>query len=117
MKKTIFVFTIFFFSFSAFAETEEPNAIKELRSSIRQLDLQITNLLQIIALQKKEIAHLRKLCSGAGTEATPTPVGIREPVFGIHLGETLEALRTRLKVSSSNYAFTDKAFHGQVWSV
>ena len=53
MKKTIFVFTIFFFSFSAFAETEEPNAIKELRSSIRQLDLQITNLLQIIALQKK----------------------------------------------------------------
>lgn len=116
MKKAIFIFIILLFC-PALAEIEEPNIIKELKNSIRQLDVQITNLLRIIEFQKKEITYLRKLCSEAGIDVTPVPAGISEPIFGIYLGETLETLRTRLKVSKGDYAFADKNFRGQVWSV
>jgi hypothetical protein len=116
MKKMVFIFIIFFSSF-ALAETEEPNAIKEMRIAIGQLDRETTNLLKIIELQKKEIDYLRKLCSEAGIDVTPLPVGICKPIFGIHLGETLQALRSRLKVLKSDYVFADKNYPGQVWSV
>ncbi len=116
VKKTVFIFIIFF-SPLIFAQTGEPNAIKELRNSIRQLDAEITDLLKIIELQKKEIEHLRKLCSQAGIDTSPEPNGICEPIFGICLGETLETLQSRLNISKSDYVFADKDYPGQVWVV
>ena len=116
MKKAVFVFIVLFSSF-VFAQPQEPNVIKELQGSIGQLDTEITHLLKIIELQKKEIEHLRKLCSDAGINVTPVPAGISEPIFGIYLGETLGTLRSRLNISKSDYAFADKDYPGQVWSV
>ncbi|MGA2914734.1 MAG: hypothetical protein ABSE89_01775 [Sedimentisphaerales bacterium] len=116
MKKAVFILVVLFSSV-ALAQTQEPNAILKLRDSIKQLDMEINHLLKIIELQKKEIEFLRTLCSQAGINVTPTPAGISEPVFGVYLGETLDTLRTRLRVSKSNYVFADKDWPGQVWSV
>jgi len=125
MKKTVFIFAVVFLSF-VFAQTYDPNTLEELRNAASQLNLQITNLLKIIDSQKDELARLKKLCSDAGIDTTPpaqqqqtsqTSDKISEPVFGVYLGETLESLRSRLKVSKSKYVFADKGCPGRVWSV
>ena len=120
MKKTVFLFIIFFSSSLAFAETGEPNIIAELQDSINQLKLQISNLQKIIDSQEKELARLKKICADAGidiTSAKQKSAGISEPIYGIYLGESLKTLKTRLTVSKSKYVFAGKNSHGQIWSV
>jgi hypothetical protein len=125
MKKGIFVFVIFLFS-SVCARTEEPTIIDELRNSITKLSLQVTNLQKIIESQKEEIARLRKLCADSGIDITPKKQrketskktnAVAEPFFGVYLGEPLKALRSRIKISKSNYVFADRDYSGRVWSV
>ena len=125
MKKGIFVFVILLFS-SVCARTEGPNIIDELQNSIAKLSLQVTNLQKIIELQKDEIARLRKLCSDSGIDITPKEQrketskktsAITEPFFGVYLGEPLKALRSRIKISKSNYVFADMDCSGRVWYV
>ncbi|MGB8225502.1 MAG: hypothetical protein WCE45_01350 [Sedimentisphaerales bacterium] len=124
MKKTIFIFAVLFFSFVS-AQTYDPNTLQELRNAVSQLNLQITNLLKIIESQQAELARLRKLCSDAGIDTTPPAqeqtsqevVEINQPLFGVYLGETLDALRSRLKVSKGKYVLADKDCPGKVWSV
>lgn len=134
MKKWIFIFIILLSSF-AFANTEEPNAvaiIRDLQNSIRQLNVQVADLVKMVEMQRQEIARLKKLCADAGVEITPHPhrqkvkppeppqekTGqISQPIFGIYLGQSLDKLRSKMKVSKSNYVFTDKNFNGRVWIV
>jgi hypothetical protein len=125
MKNGIFVFVILLFC-SVCARTEEPNIIDELQNSIAKLSLQVTNLQQIIELQKDEIARLRRLCANSGIDITPKEQrketsqktnAVTKPFFGIYLGEPLKALRSRVKVSKSNYVFTDRDSPCRAWTV
>ncbi len=115
MKNGIFIIVLF--TSLAFAQMPEPDAIAKLNDSIKQLDMEINRLLKIIETQKKEIEFLRKLCIDAGINVTPAPAGIGESVRGVYLGESLEDLKTRRRVSKSNYTFADKEYPGEVWSV
>jgi hypothetical protein len=116
MKKIVFIITFFFF-LSAFANAQDADILRELQDSVNQLDLQVANLLKIIEMQRREIDHLKKLCQQAGVDTNAAPTGISNLIFGIHLGEELETLSARQKVSKSDYTFADKNFRGQVWSV
>ena len=82
--------------------------------------------MRIVESQKGEIARLKKLCANAGIDTTPPaqrektaipPNGINEPFYGVYLGEKLDTLRKRLKVSKTKYVFVDDKCPAKVWSV
>ena len=118
MKKNYAISLILFmFTSPVFAEISQ--------TEIDNLKKQISELKKIVDSQKTEISRLKKLCLQAGINinpkekktSIPAKSGISKPMFGVHLGETLNSLNQRFRVSRSSYSFEDKDHPGEIWTV
>jgi len=93
-------------------------------SEIDRLNKQIANLQKTIESQRSEIERLQQLCRQYGIDVAPkqaiekpTQTAISQPMFGVFLGETMDSLKKRLKVSESTYHFNDEDHPGAIWAV
>lgn len=106
---------------TAFADTEK---VEKLQTEIRNLNKQISKLQKTVELQRAEIERLKTLCQESGIALSPkkrikkpTQSAINKPMFGVFLGETLDSLKKRFRVSQSTLYFENKDHPGKIWSV
>jgi len=122
MNKLITAFVVLCFAVcTTFADTGK---VEKLQSEIRLLNKQISELKKTVELQKAEIDRLKTLCQRYGIDISPenksekpTQSAISQPMFGIFLGETLDSLKKRFRVSQSTFAFENEDHPGKIWSV
>lgn len=106
---------------TAFADTGK---VEKLQTEIRNLNKQISKLQKTMELQRAEIERLKTLCqenrialSPKKRIKKPTQSAINKPMFGVFLGETLDSLKKRFRVSQSTLYFENKDHPGKIWSV
>jgi len=98
--------------------------VEKLQSEIQQLNKQICELKKTVELQRAEIKRLENLCRRSGIDVSPkkiiekpTQSAISQPMFGIFLGETLDSLKKRFRVSQSTFTFENEDHPSKIWSV
>lgn len=99
---------------------ELENAVEALKSIIKVKDAEIVKL-------KHELSAERRTASGSEDIAGSVPekpsknassAGIlKNPIFGIYLGESFNSLKKRKKINPSAYAYTNKDCPGSIWNV
>lgn len=122
MKKLVTVFIVLCFTTCiAFADTGK---IEKLQSEIQKLNKQISELKKAVEVQRAEIKRLKTLCQRNGIDIFPKKRGVKpiqsaigKPMFGIFLGETLDTLIKRFRVSQSTLSFENKDHPGKIWNV
>jgi len=122
MKKLVTVIVVLCFAVcTAFADTGK---VEKLQSEIQQLNKQISELKKTVELQKAEITRLKTLCQRNGIDLSPkkrsekpTQSAIGQPMFGVFLGETLDSLKKRFRVSQSTFTFENEDHPGKIWNV
>lgn len=126
MKKLIIISIISLLITSCFGSIDKPRTKKEFEQKIEQLEARIRELEFLIIIKDAEINNLKNQLELAqnttfspesATEVNFPSKVIKQPIFGIHLGESLDSLKKRKTVNPSIYKYVDEDYPSQIWDV
>lgn len=100
---------------------------KDCLQALQEKDAEIERLQQELVEKEAEIRRLRNLCLKHGINTTEREITtpkehevikvLNDPLFGIHLGQTLASLAKTEKITTSSYHFEDSDYPAEIWDV
>lgn len=126
MKKLIALIIVLALITPCFSSIDRPRTRKEFEQKIEHLEARIHGLEVLVKAKDAEINRLKHALETAQNipskpdHATKTSLQtgiVKQPIFDIHLGESLNSLRKRKTIGPSDYTYPDKDHPGQIWNV
>lgn len=126
MRKSIIAIIILGLIIPCFGSIDKPRTKKEFEQKIEHLEARIHGLETLVKAKNAEINRLKRALETAQkiplkpdrVTETNLPAGvIKQPIFGVYLGESLNSLRKRKTIGPSDYTYPDKDHPGQIWNV